>query len=436
MYPNDLKSQLKRQKKPRMKSSSSVLSSHLSNEFYLEYFKILKSIENPSQIRKTIEGQRKTAWGRKKSKSNKRMRTKGLRPKSAPGTRIFNKINKSLKGTVDAIKLHGYPNNNTMPHEILEIKKSFINNRKSFSPQRNKKKIKSKKRSGKKYKKRKFSLQKNITGPKILNFKFNPHLSPELEITLKEAKAAFFIFFCWKMKKLMRNYQEEGIFMINFTQRNSLDNVSNWKEEGQEGRTSDLVIYNKYKDCTINTENNLKNGIDRYNELNFRESEKQDSEWDLKSFNNLEESQEFSTVFKAKSQKSILSEDFIRSENLEEGDSNLTKILIKSTRECEEIQEIGGNQDQRNFEEEIEHSPWNPFEEIQDTLEVKEKIVHLSTINTNEQIYPENGWNKDEDIHITNEGAIKALEDLGDSGSLVEVISQKDEPEESLISEK
>lgn len=78
----------------------------------------------------------------------------------------------------------------------------------------------------------------------------------------------------------------------------------------------------------------------------------------------------------------------------------------------------------------------NPFEITQESLDMKEKIVHLSTINTNENI--ENIENEEHHNYlsgdhnigiqsINEEEALKALKDLAGSGSLVEVISNKDD---------
>jgi len=132
----------------------------------------------------------------------------------------------------------------------------------------------------------------------------------------------------------------------------------------------------------------------------------------------------------------------MKSEILGEGESNLTKIYIKSTREDEEIKDTGEDLGTRLFEEGKNLSPINPFEEMQDTPDAKEKVIHLSTINTNEHFCPEFRLNdildknNPDEILISKEGALKALEGLAASGSVVEVISQKDEPDESLITEK
>jgi len=80
------------------------------------------------------------------------------------------------------------------------------------------------------------------------------------------------------MNKLIKFYEEKGIFMSNFTKRNSLNNIINEPRENQPGRTSELTIYNKYKDSTINAENDLKHGIDKYNEMNYEDSQEQESE--------------------------------------------------------------------------------------------------------------------------------------------------------------
>jgi len=75
---------------------------------------------------KTFDGQGNTPPARKRSKSNKRRRAKGLRPKSAPGTKVMNKINKGRRGTVDAEKLTGYQNKKTISKERSEIHKGFL----------------------------------------------------------------------------------------------------------------------------------------------------------------------------------------------------------------------------------------------------------------------------------------------------------------------
>lgn len=84
LNPNELKSNLKRREsKYRIKSSSSTLSSKLSTEFYLEYFRILQSIQHPSLYENTISIENMSP-PRVKSGSKPR-KSKDPRPKSAPG---------------------------------------------------------------------------------------------------------------------------------------------------------------------------------------------------------------------------------------------------------------------------------------------------------------------------------------------------------------
>jgi len=82
-----------------MKSSSSTLSTKLSTEFYLEYFKILQSIQKPDRFNNTLTFENPSPNVQRLSKLRK---SKNLRPKSAPGLRKLAKINKSRRGTVDA----------------------------------------------------------------------------------------------------------------------------------------------------------------------------------------------------------------------------------------------------------------------------------------------------------------------------------------------
>lgn len=129
---NDLKNKSKRTKQSRMKSSSSAMSTKLSTEFYLEYLKILKSMKDPQKYNNTLVYENSSP---KRKRSNKRRRHRGMRPKSAPGLRKICKINKGRRGTVDAERLISYKNN-----------KSFVDMRKSYSPSRTKKRLKTKKK--------------------------------------------------------------------------------------------------------------------------------------------------------------------------------------------------------------------------------------------------------------------------------------------------
>ena len=280
--------------------------------------------------------------------------------------------------------------------------------------------------------------------PKILNFKFTNHYRPELEITYSQAKAAFLIYAYWKVNKLLKIWHEEGIFLANFTQRNSLENLSDVQDENHIERKSDLAIYDRFKDAEIDEEDDLKQGIEKYNELNFEESADQLSEWELKSFKEHEELKEFSTVRKEKSEKSPEIQD-VKSET----DSEVTKIIIKSTKDVEEIKEMEEGTLTRELEAEGEGneepkllSNINPFEGMEETIDNKEKIVHLSTINTNENFNQEELLNDlsgeiiNEENGLDSEEAAKAMDDLAGSGSVIKVISRKDEQEESEPSDK
>lgn len=144
----------------------------------------------------------------------KKHRSRGLRPKSAPGLRKFSKINKGRRGTVDPERLISHHNRNAIARQGLHYEKSFNEARKSYSPTRAKKKCKSTKRkSGKKTKAGKNKLEntgvaKLVDGPRILNFKVQ-NLEQGLDITLQEARAAFFIFMFWKVNKHIRDLGEK-----------------------------------------------------------------------------------------------------------------------------------------------------------------------------------------------------------------------------------
>lgn len=178
-----------------MKSSSSTMSTKLSTEFYLEYFKILKSINNPNKYNNTLVAEASYSPSRRHSLSNKRRPLK-LRPKSAPGLKKINKINKSRHGTVDVPNIGSYYKRNTA--EANKYQKSFKILSKSYSPNRTKKqKIKRRKSGNKKLIKETY---KDDSRPRILNFKFQNQKYFDYTITLRQARSAFFIFMIWKLK--------------------------------------------------------------------------------------------------------------------------------------------------------------------------------------------------------------------------------------------
>lgn len=90
LYPKELQNQLKRDKQKRVASSTSTLTTKLSTEFYLEYFKILNSIQSPGDVDDTIKGEDSSSH---RKKTIKRRMSRVLRPKSAPGLRKISKIN-------------------------------------------------------------------------------------------------------------------------------------------------------------------------------------------------------------------------------------------------------------------------------------------------------------------------------------------------------
>lgn len=104
IHPNDFRSIEKRNKKYRFKSSSSTLSTKLSTEFYLEYFRILQSIQQPNLYNNTLSTENISPPRKTTSKGRK---GKGSRPKSAPGVRKVSKINKGRRGTVDPDRVTG-----------------------------------------------------------------------------------------------------------------------------------------------------------------------------------------------------------------------------------------------------------------------------------------------------------------------------------------
>ena len=196
LYPNDLKTKLKKMKRQKMKSSSSTMSTKLSTEFYLEYFKILKSVNNPNKYNNTLVPETSNSQSRRQSKSNKRKRPK-LRPKSAPGLRKIININKYRRGTVDAENLGNYYKKHVIT-EANDYQKSFQKLRKSYSPGRAKKHKAKKRKSGKK--KQIKEVLNNTGGIRILNLNIKNRYEFDHRITLQQARAAFFIFMVWKFK--------------------------------------------------------------------------------------------------------------------------------------------------------------------------------------------------------------------------------------------
>ena len=104
LHSNDFKSIEKRNKKYRFKSSSSALSTKLSTEFYLEYFRILQSIQQPNFYNNTLSTENISPHKITNSKGRK---GKGSRPKSAPDVRKVSKVNKGRRGTVDPDRVTG-----------------------------------------------------------------------------------------------------------------------------------------------------------------------------------------------------------------------------------------------------------------------------------------------------------------------------------------
>lgn len=108
-------------------SSSSTMSTKLSTEFYIEYLKILQSIQNPTRYNNTLVIESASP---KRKRSSKTRKTKFVRPKSAPGLRKICKINKGRRGTVDPDKLISIRKKSPIEHSELQNNKSFAEARK------------------------------------------------------------------------------------------------------------------------------------------------------------------------------------------------------------------------------------------------------------------------------------------------------------------
>ena len=186
-------------------SSSSTLSTKLSTEFYIEYLRILQSIQNPKRYNNTLVIE--SASPKIRKRSSKIRRTKGVRPKSAPGLRKISKINKGRRGTVDPDKLISIRKKSPIEHFELRNNKSFIEARKSYSPWRTKKLKSNKRKSPKKVQVsqnqriNEASEEDSFHEQNWLNFKFETFSQKKQLITLQQARAAFFIFVMWRIYK-------------------------------------------------------------------------------------------------------------------------------------------------------------------------------------------------------------------------------------------
>lgn len=219
------------------------------------------------------------------------------------------------------------------------------------------------------------------------------------------------------------------------SQAKSLDKSSVVHIDNYSDNYSETAVYDKYKDTVINHTNDLhRNEIDKYNELAFENSNNGHSELsepDLKSFKAIDD-EEYPTAMKQKSSRNYRSN---RSGFEDEEDSEVTQVFIKSTKAEDEVKDTEENQPGNDFFNDFDnkmHSPINPFDNMQDTMDINDKVVHLSTINTNENMAHDEDQYDFENEEIDNNkeeiknNVVQALEDMEESGSIVEVISHKD----------
>jgi hypothetical protein len=340
------------------------LSTKLSTEFYLEYFRILQSIQHPDVYHNTLSNDN-VSPSRMKSLS-KILKKKVNRPKSAPGLRKMSKIHKGRRATVDPERINGIKKN----YDILADKK-FIHKRKSYSPTY-KRKSKRSKKSPKKLK-NKIKIQENIeTGDgdrfKLINFRIEHRL--EREAVMKQTRAAVFIFNFWKFRKYYRHVLTQ--------RRKKVSSIAVSIPQESKKHHSDMTSVKP--DKIIENE-------------------------DLKSYDNSptpRSSKKYSTAVKKDSN------NISKSEIIDDQDSEITKVLIHSTKAEENLddpldyplEENKGTEENEVFREpknlftyededkEVEKilSPHNPFEAMDDTIDAKDKVVHLSTINTDENL--------------------------------------------------
>jgi len=111
-------------------------------------------------------------------------------------------------------------------------------------------------------------------------------------------------------------------------------------------------------------------------------------------------SQKYRTAVKKPNKDGSKSED-----NFDDEDSEITKVLIHSTKAEDRDDEIKETEENEVFREAKKNlfeydeddkeyvkmlSPHNPFEAMEDTLDIRDKVVHLSTINTDENLEQNN----------------------------------------------
>ena len=255
---------------------------------------------------------------------------------------------------------------NSLRHHDLAENKLFANKRKSYSPTY---KRKSKSKNKKWGKNKKIKIQENIeTGYgdkfKLVNFRIEQKL--EKDAADRQANAALFIFTFWKFKKYYKKHVDTG-------------------------RCRQIHIIDKLIDSQSNL---MQNNFTLDNDLSNEE---------LKSpIDNIQSSSDqkiYSTVVKKWSQNQSKSDNII--DEIDDHDSEITKVLMHSTKAEENNEEIKETEENDVYREakknlftcedeerEIENtlSPHNLFEATENTNDLKEKVVHLSTINTDQNL--------------------------------------------------
>ena len=218
-------------------------------------------------------------------------------------------------------------------------------------------------------KNKKIKIQENIeTGHgdqfRLVNFRIEQEL--EKDAADRQANAALFIFTFWKFKKYYKKHIDTGI-------RRQID----------------------ITDKLIDSQNNLiQNSSTPDNDLSNKEFKSP-----IDNIQSLNDQKIHSTAVKKWNQSQSKSDNII--DEIDDHDSEITKVLIHSTKAEENNEEIKETEENEVYREakknlftyedekrERENTPssHNPFEATENTNDLKDKVVHLSTINTDENL--------------------------------------------------
>jgi len=282
------------------------------------------------------------------------------------------------------------------------------------------------------------------TFPEFLNFKVEAEKN-QFSISLKEAQAAFYIFFCWKMSKYGKE-MEDRIPTFQSKASDNYEQVSMHRYD--ENMIPDTLVSNPQYSPS-------QDSVHHYFDNEQFESENSKLHSHQNSSSGSPEphlDSHISSDIRSEGEGTIISEEQFstaikrNSQNYDEEKSQVTQVLVHSTKaeeREEEIKDTDENAVYREIKDELFEdeqvnkvlSPHNPFEGLEDTISANDKVIHLSTINTNENL-AQDEMNDDlserENRQVPSEVFYQHQSDeLSKSQSSVKVISQKSDNEES-----